>query len=107
MVDDAPASPSRRSLEASELEAGLRPLPGWWGDGSGITRVVEAASFPAAIDMVVAVAGVSEAMDHHPDIDIRWRTVRFALVTHSSGGVTETDLEAARAIDKIIATADT
>ena len=38
-------------------------------------------------------------MDHHPDIDLRWRTLHLTLVTHSAGGVTELDLELARRID--------
>jgi len=41
------------------------------------------------------VAEQAEARDHHPDIDIRWRTVTFALVTHSQGGITDKDVELA------------
>ena len=37
-------------------------------------------------------------MDHHPDIDIRWRSVTFACVTHSAGGVTQRDIELAHRI---------
>jgi 4a-hydroxytetrahydrobiopterin dehydratase len=44
----------------------------------------------------------AEAKDHHPDIDIRWRTVSFALVTHSEGGITDKDLEMAREINAIV-----
>ncbi len=36
-------------------------------------------------------------MNHHPDIDIRWNTVTLRLTTHSEGGLTELDLELARA----------
>ena len=34
-------------------------------------------------------------MDHHPDIDIRWNKVVLVLSTHSEGGLTQLDLEAA------------
>jgi 4a-hydroxytetrahydrobiopterin dehydratase len=40
-------------------------------------------------------------MDHHPDLDLRWRTLRVAVVTHSAGGVTELDLELARRVDAL------
>ena len=40
-------------------------------------------------------------MDHHPDIDLRWRTLHLTLVSHSAGGVTELDLELARRIDAL------
>jgi 4a-hydroxytetrahydrobiopterin dehydratase len=48
------------------------------------------------------VAEFAEQKDHHPDIDIRWRTVTFALVTHSAGGITEKDVEMAGEIDRIL-----
>jgi 4a-hydroxytetrahydrobiopterin dehydratase len=42
-------------------------------------------------------------MDHHPDIDIRWRTVTFVLSTHSAGGITDLDYQLAEKIDSLIA----
>ena len=53
------------------------------------------------IRLVDEVAVVAEATNHHPDIDIRWRRVRFALTTHDAGGVTALDLEVAARIDAI------
>ena len=49
-----------------------------------------------------AIADVAEEMDHHPDVDLRWRTLHLALVTHSAGGVTRADLELARRIDALL-----
>ena len=42
-------------------------------------------------------------MDHHPDIDIRWRTLVFGLSTHSAGGVTQLDVELAHRISALAA----
>jgi len=42
-------------------------------------------------------------MDHHPDLDIRWRTVRVGLTTHDAGGVTQLDVEQAHRIAEIAA----
>jgi 4a-hydroxytetrahydrobiopterin dehydratase len=88
-------------LSEAEVAAGLAALDGWSGDTSAITRLVEARSFPAAIDLVGRVAVVAEEMGHHPDIDIRWRRVRFTLSTHDAGGVTALDLEQAAQIDAL------
>ena len=85
----------------SEDEADRRLSPGWTRSGSVIAREVELASFPQAIEVVDRVAELAEAADHHPDIDIRWRTVTFRLATHSAGGVTEKDLALARRIDEL------
>ncbi len=88
-------------LTADDLATGLAGLPGWSGDLTGIERTVEAASFPAAVELVRRVADVAEEMDHHPDMDIRWRRVRFALTTHDAGGVSALDLELAARIDAL------
>ncbi|HVQ96731.1 MAG TPA: 4a-hydroxytetrahydrobiopterin dehydratase [Mycobacteriales bacterium] len=89
-------------LTADQIDTGLSGLDGWTGDPDGIRRTAELPSFPAAIDVVDRVAEVAEGMDHHPDIDIRWRTLTFACVTHSAGGVTAADLTLAGRIDEIV-----
>jgi 4a-hydroxytetrahydrobiopterin dehydratase len=86
-------------LGPEELAAALADLPGWEGDPASLRRTVQAPDFASAIRLVDAVAEDAEAMDHHPDMDIRWRKVTFVLSTHSAGGVTANDTELARRID--------
>ncbi len=93
-------------LDQAAIDAALAKLDGWSGGTDGITRTVELASFPAAIAVVDRVAEAAEAADHHPDIDIRWRTVTFTLATHSAGGVTGKDVDMAGQIDTIVRAAD-
>ncbi len=81
----------------------LADLPGWSGDETEITRTVELPSFMDGIAVIDRVAVVAEEMNHHPDIDIRWRTLTFRCSTHSAGKVTERDHELARRIDEIVA----
>lgn len=88
-------------LDDDALAVGLRTLDGWSGDRTGIARTVELPSFPVAIAVVVEVAKVAEEMDHHPDIDIRWRTVTFRCATHTAGGVTAKDIALAARIDEL------
>ena len=88
-------------LDATEVASALEGLPDWSGSTDAISRTVEAASFPAAIALVNAVAEAAEAADHHPDIDIRWRTVTFVLSTHSAGGVTSKDIAMATKINEL------
>jgi 4a-hydroxytetrahydrobiopterin dehydratase len=85
-------------LTDDEVRAGLAELPGWERDGDAIVTRVQHPSFPAAIAWVVRVGFLAEAMDHHPDLEIRWRTVTVRCSTHSAGGVTALDLELARRI---------
>jgi len=90
-----------RRLEPSEIDRQLVDLPGWDYDGAAITRSFEFETFPAAIAAVDQIAIEAEAMDHHPDIDIRWRTVSLALSSHDAGGITQLDIELAHQIDAI------
>jgi 4a-hydroxytetrahydrobiopterin dehydratase len=89
-------------LTTAEIDAALSGLDGWTGDQAGLHRTAELPSFPAAIAVVDRVAEVAEELDHHPDIDIRWRTLTFSCVTHSAGGVTGKDVTLAGRIDEIV-----
>ena len=86
-------------LNQADVEAALADLPGWTGDTQALRLTRQFPDFPAAIAAVVRVADLAEERDHHPDMDIRWRTVTFTLSTHSAGGVTALDLDLAAAID--------
>lgn len=88
-------------LTDGELNAALKDLPDWVRAGAEITRTVEAATFPAGIELVRRVASAAEAANHHPDIDIRWRRVTFTLSTHSAGGLTGLDISLAHEIDRL------
>jgi 4a-hydroxytetrahydrobiopterin dehydratase len=89
-------------LTDEQIDAALPELNGWEHADGALRRSIKFPSFLAGIDAVRRVAEHAEAKDHHPDIDIRWRTVTFALVTHSAGGITEADVAMARDIDGIL-----
>jgi 4a-hydroxytetrahydrobiopterin dehydratase len=87
-----------RLLGDDEVTTQLEGLTGWQRDGDALVATVEAPDFPAAIRIVDAVADDAEQMNHHPDIDIRWRTTRWLLTTHDAGGITQLDIELAHRI---------
>jgi 4a-hydroxytetrahydrobiopterin dehydratase len=91
------------TLDDTAVAERLRGLPAWDRDGDAISRRVKAPSFPAGIDVVNDVARAAEDAGHHPDIDIRWRTLTFTLSTHSAGGITGKDFDLAAEIDEIAA----
>lgn len=90
-------------LTAQALGAALAGLPGWSIEGGCLVRCDRADSFARVIGWVVAVAMLADAMDHHPDIDIRYREVTWRLSTHSVGAITELDLRLAHGISEQIA----
>lgn len=89
-------------LSDDEVDAAAATLNGWQRSDGALRRSVRFGSFLEGIEAVAEVARHAERADHHPDIDIRWRTVTFALVTHSEGGITDKDLQMARELDEIL-----
>ncbi len=87
-----------RLLDDEEITRQLADLPDWRRLGGTLHARYQAPDFPAAVQLVGTVADTAESMNHHPDIDIRWRTVRFVLSTHSAGGLTQLDMELAHQI---------
>ncbi len=92
-------------LDDAAISAALDDLPGWERDGDALVRTAKLPSFPAAIAVVNRVAEIAEERNHHPDIDIRWRTLVFRCSTHSASGITALDVELAGAISEQIASA--
>jgi len=91
-------------LDDAAIAQRLAAVPKWARSGDEIRREFTAPTFLAGIDLVSDVARVAEDADHHPDIDIRWRTVVFALTTHDAGGLTALDFDLAERIDGIAGT---
>jgi 4a-hydroxytetrahydrobiopterin dehydratase len=90
-----------RLLTAEEIAQQLTTLPGWQGTSERLTCRYAFPEFLTAVAAVNAVAAEAEEMNHHPDIDIRWRNITFVASTHSAGGVTQLDIELAHRIRMI------
>ena len=89
----------RRKLSDLEIRRALASLPGWARKGDVLLKTYSFARFGDGIRFVAQVADVADAMDHHPDIDIRYTNVTFSLSTHDAGGITQSDLDLAKGIE--------
>jgi 4a-hydroxytetrahydrobiopterin dehydratase len=87
-------------LDEATVSAALGGLH-WERQGDALVKVVRKADFAGALAYVNAVGEIAEARDHHPDIAISWNTVTLTLLTHTVGGLTALDLDAAAAIDTL------
>lgn len=88
-------------LDDAAIEARLVELTDWSRSGDEIRKEFVRDGFPDAIAFVVRVGFLAEAANHHPDIDIRWRTVNIALTTHDAGGLSALDFDLAGRIDEM------
>jgi 4a-hydroxytetrahydrobiopterin dehydratase len=75
---------------------------GWTLKDDALTRTIQRADFVEAIALVLKIAQLAEAANHHPDIDIRYRTVHLSVSTHDAGNkVTAKDYALAEKINEI------
>ena len=93
------ASDARLTDEA--VAAGLASLAGWTRDGDTITKTYTFGSYMDGIAFVNATAEAAEAADHHPDMAVGYKRVTVTLSTHSSGGISQKDLDLATALEAL------
>jgi 4a-hydroxytetrahydrobiopterin dehydratase len=93
------------TLDSEQVRAKLGGLPGWELAGNAIRRTFTFGDFAEAVSYVVRLGFAADAVDHHPDIDIRYKRVTLAYSTHSEGGLTEKDFAGAEAATKLAVSA--
>lgn len=89
-------------LTDEEIEQRLLLLPHWKRTGKALECRVDFPTFAAAIGFVASAAIIAEKLDHHPDLDIRWRTVVIRLSSHDAGGITELDFTLLAALEPLL-----
>src|SRR4051812_30405529 len=81
----------------------LGDIPGWTEvsgrDAIGKTFVFK--DFNEAFGFMTRAALVAEKMEHHPEWRNVYKTVEVVLSTHDAGGVTNLDIELAKAMNAI------
>jgi 4a-hydroxytetrahydrobiopterin dehydratase len=91
-------------LDQAQIDQALHARhPDWTGTPAALTRSIEFADFVTAVEFINRIAPRCEELDHHPDLGLHWRRVDLELSTHSSGGVTASDVALAEAIDEVAA----
>ena len=92
------------AFSEEEVRRRLPELDGWEFDGKQLMRLFVLPSFVDAIAFVGRIAEAAELAAHHPDIDIRYDTVRLHLMTHSERGITDKDFALAKEINRAAST---
>jgi 4a-hydroxytetrahydrobiopterin dehydratase len=88
-------------LSDLEIQRALGTLPGWARRGDVLVKTFVRSTFADGIAFVGRIAEAAEAMDHHPDIDIRYTKVTCTLSSHDAGGITQRDLDLAARIEAL------
>ena len=87
-----------RATSLPGLEAtGWRLTP----DRDAIRKIWRFATFSEAWGFMSRAALVAEKLNHHPDWTNRYNVVDVTLTTHSAKGLTQLDIDLARAMDRL------
>ena len=88
-------------LSDTEIDERLGGMYGWERSGDAIVKQFDNGDFKGSVDFVNRLTPEAEDMNHHPDLEISWKTVMVTITTHSEGGLTGNDFELARRIDAL------
>ncbi len=89
------------------LTDALAELPLWQASGAkeAISRTFVFKDFSQAFGFMTQIALAAERMDHHPEWFNVYNRVEVVLTTHDADGVTHLDLELAKLMDRLAASA--
>jgi 4a-hydroxytetrahydrobiopterin dehydratase len=88
-------------LTDTEIDERLAGLDGWERSGDAIVKQFDNGDFKGSVEFVNRLTPEAEEMNHHPDLEISWKTVTVTITTHSEGGLTQGDFELATRIDAL------
>lgn len=79
----------------------LKVLKNWKFINYGIEKNFKFLDFTQALGFIVQVGVMAEKVSHHPELFNVYNKVTIRLTTHDANGVTEKDIDLAKAIEKI------
>lgn len=88
-------------LNDAEIDERLSGMDGWERSGDAIVKQFDNGDFKGSVKFVNRLMPEAEEMNHHPDLEISWKTVTVTITTHSEGGLTDNDFELARRIEAL------
>jgi 4a-hydroxytetrahydrobiopterin dehydratase len=88
-------------LSEAEILERLPKAKDWERHGDMLVRTWQFPSFRRAIEFVNHVAALIEKHNHHPDLIVRFRTVRIEMSTHDVGGLSQEDFALIAEINEI------
>ncbi|WP_373531221.1 4a-hydroxytetrahydrobiopterin dehydratase [Vampirovibrio sp.] len=92
------------SLSRVDIENQLNDLPDWIFNQNALERVYEGKNYLDALQKLNAIAQLSEAADHHPDLSLNWKKLTIRYWTHTAQGVSDLDFKLAHQAEHALRT---
>ncbi len=109
MADDlaqkhcVPCEGGTKSFTPEQIQAHLKRLPGWVLAKGEIVKTFPFKNFYETMGFVNAVAFIANREDHHPEMEVAYKTCQVRYSTHAIGGLSENDFICAAKIEALLA----
>lgn len=91
-----------KRLTETEIQRVLLSLEGWEYEKDGIIKKFVFANFKDALATMNRIGEIAEEMNHHPEWFNVYNKLNIRLSTHDQGGITQLDIDLAKAIEEIV-----
>ena len=98
----APCEGGVSPMTEQEVKDMLAQVAGWEFVDGEIARTFTFKNYYQTMAFVNALAWIAHAEDHHPDIEVGYKTCRVRYSTHAIGGISENDFICAAKINALI-----
>ena len=89
-------------LTNEKIASALKSLKGWEFKDGSIKKTFKTKGFPQTMGLVSSIGALCQQFDHHPDyLTLKYAEVEVAFSTHDAGGITNKDVEIAKAIEDL------
>ena len=89
-------------LNEAEVRAYLDVLDGWEHGEGGIRKSYRFEGYRETIGFVNALAWIVHREQHHPDLEVRFKSCTVFFTTYALGGLSENDFICAAKVDALL-----
>lgn len=90
-----------KTLSETQIAASIQNLNGWSFANNALEKNFQFKDFKEALAFIVKLGSIAEEQNHHPELFNVYNKVELRLSTHDAGGVTEKDVDLAKAVDNL------
>lgn len=89
-------------LDDATVERLLAEIPGWTREARAIVRTFQFRNYYETISFVNAIAWMAHRENHHPDLEVHFKTCRVLYTTHAINGISQNDIICALRVNSLL-----
>jgi 4a-hydroxytetrahydrobiopterin dehydratase len=90
------------AMKSEDVARRLKLLNGWELAGKEIRKTYNFKNYYETMAFVNGVAWLAHRADHHPDMEVGYNKCTVRYSTHSVGGLSENDFDAAAKVEALL-----